>query len=448
MNRSLFHGWKDIFSFTFKQSTSEKNFKLATIGITVALFLVGAAISVIMAIGQQKDANKVSPIEVVHVIDESGMEVLYLDGFLESNKEKYPNVSFRMEESTVEAVSQQISKQGEEDIKDVILHIASKEKGYLMTLYLPEGSALSKDDGEDFLEQVTMVMEQSKLFSSGIPMEKLVLVMSGISVTTLDAGEKEKSLGEELVGLLFPMISALFIYMMTLLYGQSIGNVVSVEKTSKLMEMVLTMTRPYGLIFGKILAMTSVAIMQTVLWIGGFVVGFLMGDVVAGQVIYPEYNNVVLEVFEQLRNQDGSSAFTIGAFLVAFITICIAFLFYCVLAGMLASFADKPETLSQMMGYYTIFVVIGFMGAYLVPIQEKEWLSTLMRIIPVTSAYMLPGDIVVGNITVLESILYLAILLVCTVALVIVTGKIYKDQLFYRGTGLKDRFKRKKKVNA
>ena len=214
------------------------------------------------------------------------------------------------------------------------------------------------------------------------------------------------------------------------------------------MEMVLTMTRPYGLIFGKILAMTSVAIMQTVLWIGGFVVGFLLGDVVAGQVIYPEYNNVVLEVFEQLRNQDGSSAFTIGAFLVAFITICIAFLFYCVLAGMLASFADKPETLSQMMGYYTIFVVIGFMGAYLVPIQEKEWLSTLMRIIPVTSAYMLPGDIVVGNITVLESILYLAILLVCTVALVIVTGKIYKDQLFYRGTGLKDRFKRKKKVNA
>lgn len=448
MNRSLFHGWKDIFSFTFKQSTSEKNFKLATIGITVALFLVGAAISVIMAIGQQKDANKVSPIEVVHVIDESGMEVLYLDGFLESNKEKYPKVSFRMEESTVEAVSQQISKQGEEDIKDVILHISSKEKGYLMTLYLPEGSALTKDDGEDFLEQVTMVMEQSKLFSSGIPMEKLVLVMSGISVTTLDAGEKEKSLGEELVGLLFPMISALFIYMMTLLYGQSIGNVVSVEKTSKLMEMVLTMTRPYGLIFGKILAMTSVAIMQTVLWIGGFVVGFLLGDVVAGQVIYPEYNNVVLEVFEQLRNQDGSSAFTIGAFLVAFITICIAFLFYCVLAGMLASFADKPETLSQMMGYYTIFVVIGFMGAYLVPVQEKEWLSTLMRIIPVTSAYMLPGDIVVGNITVLESILYLAILLVCTVALVIVTGKIYKDQLFYRGTGLKDRFKKKKKVNA
>ena len=447
MNKSLFHGWKDIFSFTFKQGLNEKNFKRTTFGIAIVLFIVGMAISIIMAFVQKKDATEVSPLEVVHVIDESNLQVLYLDGFVETNKEKYPKVSFLLEESTVEEISQKLVKEaGENGSKDAILHISESEKGYLMSLYLPEGSVLARDDGEEFLSKLTMVMEQSKLYSSNIPMEKLVLVMSGITTTMLDAGEAEKSMGEELVAIFLPMIVVLFLYIMNFVYGQSIGNIVSVEKTSKLMEMILTMTKPYGLIFGKIFAMACIGIMQTILWIAAFVVGFLAGDFVAKEIVYPEYSNIVLEIFGLLKNQDGSTAFSWGAMIVALVTICIGFLFYCVLAGLFASFAAKAETLAQMMSYYNIIVVLGFMGAYLVPLEENSMLSTLVRIFPVTSAYMLPGDIVVGNITVLESILYILILLVTTIVVVIITGKIYKNQLFYKGAGLKARFMKKKKA--
>lgn len=446
MNKNLFRGWKDVFSFTFRQGMNEKNFKLSTIGITTLLFLVGMAICVIMAWTQKKDATEVSPIEVVHIVDESGLELLYTEGFLEANKEKYPSLSFVTEDAEVEELSKNLAAKADEGSKDVILHLGTTDKGYQMTLYLPQGSELKKDEGEDFLEQVTMIMEQSKLFASGIPMEKLVYVMSSVSVTTLDAGEAEKSIGEELVAMLFPMLCMFFIYMMNMVYGQSIGTTVSVEKTSKLMEMVLTMTKPYSLIFGKIFAMTCIAILQTVCWIGGLVAGFLIGDKVAANVVYPGYSNLLLEVFELLKGQEGSTAFTIGAFVAAFFAICLGFLFYCVLAGLFASFASKPESLSQMMGYYMITMMLGFFGGYLLPLKEIEWVNTLLRICPFTSAYMLPGDLVVGNITVLESVLYIGILLITTVVLVIVTGKIYKNQLFYKGTGLKGRFKKKNKA--
>ena len=439
MNKGMFSGWKDVFSFTFKQGLNAKNFKAVTIAVALLALLGGMAISVIMAFVQKKDATEVSPIEVVHVMDESGLEVLYTDGFLANYQNDYPTISFQMAEGTVQEVNDSV--QGE---NDVILHLGEEGEGFLMTLYLPESSLITEKEGQDFLDDVMIVMEQSKLFSSGIEMEKLVFAMSGISGSILDAGEAEKSVGEELVVMLFPMLSVLFLYIMTLVYGQSMGNIVSVEKTSKLMEMMLTLTRPYGLIMGKIFATASIAIMQMLLWVGSLVAGFFLGHYVADNMIYADYQNALMEVFKLLGDQEGSTAFSIGSVLLAIFTICLSFLFYCVLAGMIASFATKAENLAQVMSYYQLLVIAGFFGAYMVPLQEKEWLNTLMRIIPVTSAYMLPGDLVVGNVKGLESILYVGILLVTTVVLVILTGKIYKNQLFYKGTGLLQRFKKKK----
>ncbi len=439
MKKGMFSGWKDVFSFTFRQGIRAKNFKAVTVGVALLALIGGMAISVLMAFFQKKDATEISPIEVVRVMDESGLETFYTEGFLESYKEKYPTVSFQMAEGTLQEV--QASVQGE---KDVILKVSQEEDGYLMTLYLPENSVITEDEGQDFLDDVTLVMEQSKLFSSGIPREKLVFAMSGILGTILDAGESQKSMGEEVVAMLFPMFSVLFLYIMTLVYGQSMGNIVSVEKTSKLMEMMLTLTRPYGLIMGKIFATASIAMVQMILWIGSLVIGFFLGHFVAHSMIYADYQNGLLEVFKLLGDREGSTAFSVGAVLLALFTICLSFLFYCVLAGMVASFATKAENLAQVMGYYQMVVIFGFFGAYMVPTMEKDWLTTLMRIIPITGAYMLPGDLVVGNITILESILYVGILLVSTVVLIIATGKIYKNQLFYKGSGLMNRFKKKK----
>lgn len=454
MNKGLFSGWREVFSFTCKQAVNGKNFKPVTIGLAVVLFIGGFAISALMAFFQQKDASKVSPIETVHLIDESGLELLYLDGFLQNNQRAYPDIKFVTESSSVEEINAAIlaaipETTSEEEPaagqEDVILRISEEGEGYLMTLYIPEFSLISDDDGEDFLEDVMVVMEQSKLVSSGIPMEKLMIAMGGISTSMLDAGEAEKSIGEELVAMLLPMLCMFFIYMMNLVYGQSMGSIVSMEKTSKLMEMMLTMTRPYGLIFGKIFAMTSIAIMQMVVWVACLVSGFLLGDMVAQQTIYPAYNNVLLEVFKLLGSQDGSTAFSAGAYVLAFVTVCISFLFYCVLAGMIASFATKAENLAQVMSFYQLIMIFGFFGAYMIPIESGETAKTLLRIFPITSAYMLPGDLVVGNVTIVQGILYMSILLVTTVVLVVISGKVYKNQLFYKGTKLTDRFKKKSK---
>lgn len=441
MNRGMFSGWGDVFSFTIKQATGKK-FRYTTIGVALLMLVIGLAISTIMAFVQKKEDGKRSPIEQVYIADQSGLEVLYLEGFKELYQEKFPDVAFAKAEQSVEQLAVTL---GEKEPNAVILEISKAQEGYLLRAILPYGCVIKEGEAEDLCEAFTATMEQSKLLSSGIPMEKLVLAMSGVQVTQLDAGEEERSLGEEMVSMLAPMLLIFVMYLMILMYGMSVGNIVSVEKCSKLMEMMLTLTRPYGLIFGKVLAITVTAIGQILLWIGSLVGGFFLGHGIAGAVIYPDYHNILLEVFSLLQGQTGSTAFTPGAMVLAAFTICLSFLFYCMLAGLVASFASKAEELGQVMVYYQLLMVAGFFGSYMLPLQEKEWINTILRIVPITSAYLLPGDILVGNITVFEGLLFVAVLVVCTAILVVCTGRIYRNQLFYRGKSLKERLKRKTK---
>lgn len=441
MNKGMFSGWRDVFSFTLKQATGKK-FRHTTIGIALLMLVAGLAVSTIMAFVQKKEDGKRSPIEQVYVADQSGLEVLYLEGFKEQHQEKFPDVNFVEADQPVEQLAVAL---GEKEPNAVILEISRAQEGYLLRAILPYGCAIEEGEAEDLCEAFTDTMEQSKLLSSGIPMEKLVLAMSGVQVTQLDAGEEERSIGEEMVSMLAPMLLIFILYFMVMIYGMSVGNIVSVEKSSKLMEMMLTLTRPYGLIFGKVSAITVTAIGQMLLWIGCLVGGFFLGHGIAGTVIYSEYHNILLEIFALLQGQEGSTAFSPGAMVLAVFTVCLSFLFYCMLAGLVASFASKGEQLGQVMAYYQLLMVAGFIGSYMLPLQEKEWINTILRIVPITSAYLLPGDILVGNITVLEGLLFVAILIAFTAVLVVCTGKVYRNQLFYRGKSLKEWLHRKAK---
>ncbi|MBQ8821110.1 MAG: ABC transporter permease [Lachnospiraceae bacterium] len=432
MKKGAFTGWQDVFAFTWKQAVKGKGFKAATVGVALVFLIVGLAISTIMAFVQSEEDGKVSPVGVVSLEDESGLAVLYLDGFTYTYGEEYPNVSF-------------VENAEEYSLK---LKITQKEGGYLLSAVLPFESDISEGDAQDFLDDFTVCMEQSKLLSSGIPQDKLVFAMSGVSTEYLTAGEEEKSVGEVLVTMFVPMLTIFALYMMTLVYGQGIGNIVSVEKSSKLMEMVLTMTKPYALLLGKISATVVLALLQLGLWIVCLVGGFFGGHFIAETVIYPGYVNYILEVFELLSMEEGSSAFSVGAIVLCLLCLCIGFLFYCVLSGTVASFASKTEELAQCMAYYQIAVIIGFFGAYTLPLQEKEWLNTILRIFPLTSAYLLPGDILVGNVNVGMGVLYTVLLFVFTLALVLVAGKVYKNQLFHKGVNILERFKKKKAVKS
>lgn len=440
MKKGLFTGWQDVFSFTFARQT-ENRYRTLTLILAVLFFAGAFAISTIMAAVQKKD-NAVVEIEKVYLIDDSGLDVIYLDGFLDGYARQFPHLAF---ESTEESIERLAASLGQKESKDIILHLEKKDEGYVMTVILPDGGKIGKNDAEKLINGLQLAMEQSKLLSSKIPMEKLVYAMSDINASLHIAGEDDKSVGEMLVQQLLPMLIVFIMFFFCFTYGNSVGNIVSIEKTSKLMEMILTHTRPYPLILGKVMAVTAAALLQLFVWIACFAGGFVAGNMVAKQVIYPEFNNVILEVINMLKSTDGSSAFSAGAVVLGLLCLFIGFLFFCMVAAAVACFASKAEELSQVMAFFMIICMAAFYCAYMLPIfLENDTANMILRLVPFTSAFLTPGDILVGNVGLTEGMLETLLLFAFSLAAALIAGKTYKSMVLNKGKNVFAKFLQKK----
>ena len=217
--------------------------------------------------------------------------------------------------------------------------------------------------------------------------------------------------------------------MMILLYGQSIGKIIIVEKSSKLMETLLISIRPYGLIAGKVLAVYVSALIQIVVWIVSGVAGFIVGDKIAEE-IFENYNNPVMNLIDLMR-ENAEGAFSISAVILAVVAIAIGFFMYMVLAALASSFVTKTEELSNTSSVFQIVVVIGFLAAYMIPLMRVGGiLPKLIQYIPITSPFTIPADVLIGNIGIVGGLISILIMIATSAVLIFFTGKMYKKKLF------------------
>lgn len=432
MNHSKFTGWKDVFSFTLHQTTKGKAFKVTTICFAVLLFLIVGIVNILTAASGTKE--KISPVTTVYVLDKSGLQQTDFNQLAQMSGKIFSEVSFvySIDSQTEEELIQEIETKSS---TEAVLSITKKNGDYAMRLAIPSNSEISRSDGEALLEQAVPIFENSKLTQIGLSEVQLMSINMPVTTSFSDAGEVEESIGVRLIKLLTPMLFALVLYIMVLLYGQSICKSLVTEKSSKLMETLLTSVTPYALIVGKILAMTFLAIAQFVLWGSCGAAGFVVGDTLA-KSMYPEHQNMIMSIWGLIKESTKASAFSIPAALLALIAICLGFLFYSVLAGIVGAVLNKAEDLSNGMAIFQVPVIISFLLAYYVPLQEDKAMSAFVRYFPFTSPFTLPADLVIGNVGFIEACSSLFILLITAILLIILTGKLYKGMILYNGNKL------------
>jgi len=127
---------------------------------------------------------------------------------------------------------------------------------------------------------------------------------------------------------------------------------------------------------------------------------------------------------------DSSDAFSPMIIILSVLSLVIGFLLFSVLAGLVAATVDKMEDISTAMALFQIPVIIGFLGSYFSSIFQNDLLTTVIRYVPVTSPFILPADLFVGNMNVVEGINSLIIMLITLNVLILFTGKVYKGKIF------------------
>jgi ABC-type Na+ efflux pump permease subunit len=427
-----FRGWTTVYSFTFRQSTKGVGFKLVT--VLIALLIIGAitVATIVNAKPDTKEAKEASPIKTVYVLDNSGLlptDYKALNPKLSTDQFKgisYEELTGKSREDAVAAAAS--SKE------NIAVIITTTDTGFELEAVIPAKSTITKGQASDLVKQMTTSFETSKLMQSGLSNEQLTTALTPEVTSYSDIGENTDP-AVYAIKLITPMLFCLMFYMMIILYGQTVSKSVSTEKTSKLMETLLTSVHPYALISGKILAVTSIALLQFISWIASVFIGLYGADVIA-HAIYPQYQSSVMVVLDFLRDNIGNTALSPAAIILTILFFCIGFLFYCVIAGMAGCMVSKPEDTASAQQIFVMPLVISFLVTYLAPMSENDMLTKVIRYIPFTAPLCVPSDMLTGTIGLGEGFLTLALLVAFTLLLIMLSGRIYKGLILYSGEKL------------
>lgn len=160
----------------------------------------------------------------------------------------------------------------------------SKEKDdYAALLYIQDDLAIYPDAATLFSEeQVGMELksyvsgllktyvEDSKLAALNIPdLKKMVeQVKVDIDVKTVRWGKDgEEKMGSAELAVIIGMISAFMIYIFIVVYGAQVMSGVVQEKTSRIVEVIISSVKPFQLMMGKIVGIAMVGLTQFALWV-------------------------------------------------------------------------------------------------------------------------------------------------------------------------------------
>ncbi|MBQ9120706.1 MAG: ABC transporter permease [Lachnospiraceae bacterium] len=429
MKKSRFSGWTDVYSFTFRQSVKKGGYRAVTAIMSILLVALVALIIVLTGKPESEEVEK-SAIQQVYLVDESGLPVDYGMWFTQLGMTEYSETKFQNVDSMEAALE---AYAGLEEVPCVIVKL-TKGEGYLLEAVLPKNASISESEAESLLEAMVTCFETNKYVIAGLTEEQLLGVMTPTMADYVKIGE-EQNIAIMLIKMLAPMVFGLVLYMMLILYGQEIGREVSAEKTSKLAEMLLTTVKPYALIAGKVLAVATAGILQFMIWVASIFVGLFAGNAIAASM-YPEYQSVIGTILDFFHENLGASAFSPAAIILALVIFVVGFLVYCVMAGLAGSFVAKPEDIAQTQGIFQFPIIIAFFATYFGTLAGSEKVMDICRYVPFTSPFSVPVEVLTGTTSILEAVISLVILLVFSLLVIIVAGRLYEGLILYNGQKL------------
>lgn len=212
------------------------------------------------------------------------------------------------------------------------------------------------------------------------------------------------------------------LYMSILIYGINVMSSVLEEKTTRIVEVLVSSLRPFQLMLGKVLGVGAVSIFQFILWgvLGRFLIsqgrkmlgGRQLGD--AG------------EVFQVPHVSAGTVAVFVAYFLGGF------FLYSAMFAAVGAMSSTEQEA-RQAQQPVMMLLVGSFISMFAMLNDPGGRLAVTLSLIPFTSPIAMPVRWAAGTLPVSEIALSLAILVVSIIAVTWIASRIYRVGILMTG---------------
>ena len=269
---------------------------------------------------------------------------------------------------------------------------------------------------------------------SNLQISKLGLTESQLQSITpnfdyeLEQTEEEKANGNVFAIMLLSIVLFYAIYFC----AYQVSSSITTEKTSKIIETLVTSTSPKTIVLGKTIGIGVVGLLQLILLVGTALIS-------AKAFLDPELINSILDI----------SAITPYLGIITIIYFILGYLAYALLYALTGSTVSKPEDIQSANGPVAMLAVIGFYLSYFTMMNPTSSLNVFASIFPISSPFCMPFRIMMGLASTTDVLISIAVLIITILVIAKVTIKIYSNAILNYGTkmGIKDIMKMYKDKN-
>ena len=257
------------------------------------------------------------------------------------------------------------------------------------------------------------VVENRKLLASGIDPELIKAAKAKINLSTIkvdEAGIETKSNTEIEVGL--AIFAGIMIYFFIFMFGVQVLKGVMEEKSSRIVEVIISSVKPFQLMMGKIIGIALVGLTQFLLWIiltGIFLIVFQLGfgDGSNGLEMMGQQSQLMqqageggVDKFMMVAEVLNSTNFTVMIFSFIFYFLG-GYLLYSSLFAAIGGAVDQDADTQQFMMPVSIPLIFSVAMSGVIINQPDStlsiWLSMIPFTSPVTMMMRIPFGVPSGN---------------------------------------------------
>jgi ABC-2 type transport system permease protein len=250
------------------------------------------------------------------------------------------------------------------------------------------------------VEIITSVVRQQvlaqRLQADGLdPARVNALTSTKLDLQTSKIGDNGREKGSGISNVIFGYIVALLLYMMIVLYGQTILRGVMEEKTTRVAEVVVSSVSTDTLLAGKILGVGLVAVTQVFAWVVLSIVLTIYGLPIVTKGMTPD---VVVDASAKAAQGSGAASaitaalpsISLGTGLALLAFFVLGFIFYSSLFAAIGAMVNSQEDVQQASMPVMLLLVSSVI--FMTPIMTNpgSTLATTMSLLPFSAPILMP----------------------------------------------------------
>ncbi|MDW4055015.1 ABC transporter permease [Staphylococcus saprophyticus] len=400
------------FSLTYKNKVKTKSFMIFT-GLVIVLMLLAS------------NMNK-----IIDLFDDGPDKV----GVVSSDNEIYKVIKSQGDQLDEGATFKKVSeKQAKTQVQNEKL-----DKAYIIKMTDDNklsGKILSKDTVSEQQKQklkASLSTIQTQLVAANLNLSQgeLKQLQSQSKVTSEVIADKasNSNLSEAQKGFNTIMVYAglMLIFFIVFNYASQVAMEIATEKTSRVIEMIITSVSPVTHILAKISGVIAVAFTQIIIFVAAGLICFFVFDI-----------SDMLKGFKIEPNE-----LTMQISIVGIVSLIIGILSYIILAAILGSFTARIEDINQALMPMTLFSMIAFYISLFSVMNPDTMLTKITSFIPLLSPFVMFVRSASPDVAVWEIVVSVILSIITIFILLWIAVRSYKNTILSFDKGFMNAMKR------